>query len=63
VNTRLRSAIWWTGDRLREPSTYAGLAVLLGSLHMAGAPAWVTAITAIGTGIGGVIAIVLPEQN
>lgn len=59
----LRDSIWWTGDRLREPSTYAGLGILLGSLHVAGAPAWVQAITLLGTGIGGVIAIVLPEKG
>jgi hypothetical protein len=55
--------ISWLGARLREPSTYAGLGILLAALHLANAGDWVSAITAIGTGIGGIIAIVLPEAK
>jgi len=55
--------ISWLGTRLREPSTYAGIAVVLAALHFGNASDWVSAITAIGTGIGGLIAIVLPEAN
>jgi hypothetical protein len=51
----------WVGARLREPSTYAGLAVLLGLAHFGNVDGWVAALTSIGVGIGGVIAIVLPE--
>lgn len=52
----------WLGARLREPSTYAGLAVLLTAVfHMKDATAWSSAIESIGVGIGGVIAILLPE--
>ena len=55
--------ISWLGARLREPSTYAGIAVVLAALHFGNAGDWVSAITSIGTGIGGLIAIVLPEAN
>lgn len=55
--------ISWLGARLREPSTYAGLGVLLAAFHLANAGDWVSAITAIGTGVGGIIAILLPEAK
>lgn len=55
--------ISWLGARLREPSTYAGLGVLLAAFGLANAGDWVSAITAIGTGIGGIIAILLPEPK
>jgi len=55
--------ISWLGARLREPSTYAGLGIVLAALRLANAGDWVSAITAIGTGIGGIIAIVLPESK
>ena len=55
--------ISWLGARLREPSTYAGLGIVLAALHLANAGDWVSAITAIGTGIGGIIAILLPEAQ
>ena len=45
--------ISWLGARLREPSTYAGIAVVLAALHFGNAGDWVSAITSIGTGIGG----------
>ena len=53
--------ISWLGARLREPSTYAGLGILLAALHFGNVSDWVSAISSIGVGIGGVIAIVLPE--
>jgi len=54
----------WVGKRLREPSTYAGLAVLLGgAAHLANADAWTAAIASIGVGVGGIIAILLPEKR
>ena len=55
--------ISWLGARLREPSTYAGLGVLLAAFHLADAGDWVSAITAIGTGVGGIIAMLLPEAK
>ena len=53
----------WFGKRLREPSTYAGLAVLLGAFHFGNAQDWVAALSSIGVGVGGVIAILLPERK
>ncbi len=58
---KVEQDVSWLGARLREPSTYAGLAVLLGLLHFGDVSSWTAAITSIGVGIGGVIAIVLPE--
>ena len=56
--------ISWLGARLREPSTYAGLAILLGGIfHLSNADGWAAAITSIGLGVGGIIAIVLPEAK
>jgi hypothetical protein len=53
----------WLGGRLREPSTYAGLAVLLSLAHFADASTWANAIESIGIGVGGIIAILLPERK
>lgn len=58
----LKKDISWIGARLREPSTYAGLAVLIGAVAHYTLPAGALSdITSIGTGIGGLIAIFLPE--
>lgn len=46
-------------DRLKEPSTWAGLAGIAASLGIA-APVYAT-ISAVGIAIAGVIAIFLPE--
>jgi hypothetical protein len=51
----------WIGARLREPSTYAGLAMLLAALHVGGAESWAHALASIGMGVGGIVAILLPE--
>jgi hypothetical protein len=51
----------WIGARLREPSTYAGLAVLLGMLGLHDVPDAVKDISEIGMGLGGLIAIFLLE--
>jgi hypothetical protein len=51
----------WLGARLREPSTYLGLSALLAAFHLADASSWVSALTSLGIGIGGIIGIVLPE--
>jgi hypothetical protein len=51
----------WFGARLREPSTYAGLAVLLGMFGLHDVPQAVKDISEIGMGLGGLIAIFLPE--
>jgi hypothetical protein len=51
----------WLGGRLREPSTYAGLAVLIALAHVGDASSWAHALESIGIGVGGIIAILLPE--
>ncbi len=54
----------WIGARMREPSSYAGLAVILGAvLHVSGAGDLAAALTSIGIGIGGLIAFFLPEKK
>lgn len=54
----------WLGARLREPSTYAGLAVLLAAAHLTSdQDSLVHALTLIGTGVGGLIAILLPDPG
>jgi hypothetical protein len=56
--------ISWIGARLREPSTYAGLAIVLGALFgFRNADQWASALTSVGIGVGGIIAIVLPEAR
>ena len=52
----------WIGARLREPSTYAGLAALLAVFHLSTDAGLMHSLTLIGTGIGGVISFILPEQ-
>lgn len=58
---RAEKDISWLGARLREPSTYAGLAAVLAVFHLSTDPGLVHSLAMIGTGIGGVIAFVLPE--
>ena len=58
---KIEQEVSWLGARLREPSTYAGLGILLAALHFGNVSDWVSAISSLGIGIGGVIAIVLPE--
>jgi hypothetical protein len=53
--------VTWLGARLREPSTYLGLGALLAAFHLADASSWVSAVTSIGLGVGGIIGILLPE--
>ncbi|WP_200844369.1 hypothetical protein [Rhizobium sp. 18065] len=49
--------------RLREPSTYAGLAALVGSLGFAFAPEAGQSILAVGTAVAALLAIWLPEKK
>jgi hypothetical protein len=52
----------WLGARLREPSTYVGIAALLaGVVHLPAAAQWATVITDGGLALGGLLGIVLPE--
>jgi hypothetical protein len=59
---RAKRDISWLGARLREPSTYAGLAAVLAVFHLSTDPGLMHDLSLIGTGIGGVISFVLPEQ-
>ncbi len=48
--------------RLREPSTYAGIATLLTGLSfIPNAMAWANEVELIGAAISGLLAIILPE--
>lgn len=49
--------------RLREPSSWAGLAVLLGSLGMSIPAELAQPIGLIGAGIAGLVAFFLPERG
>ncbi len=50
-------------SRLREPSTYAGLAAIAAAFGMAVPAEWMTAVSALGVAVGGVLAVVLGEQK
>jgi hypothetical protein len=51
--------------RLKEPSTYAGLAsvIMMGSAFIPNASAWAHEVTLIGAAITGLLAIILPETK
>lgn len=49
-------------SRLREPSTYAGLAAVAAAFGVAIPVEWVQALSALGVAIAGVVAMVLPER-
>lgn len=50
--------------RLREPSTYAGIAALVGSLSfIPNADAWSQVVIAAGAAIAGALAILLGEKK
>jgi hypothetical protein len=60
---RAQKDISWIGARLREPSTYAGLAAVLAVFHLSTDSGLVHSLTMIGMGIGGLVSFVLPEQT
>ena len=60
---RAEKDISWLGARLREPSTYAGLAAVLAVFHLSTDSGLVHSLTMIGMGIGGLVSFVLPEQT
>ena len=62
---KVEQDVSWIGARLREKSTYAGLLVLLGLVapHLTDPSALVSALSMIGMGVGGLIAIILPEKT
>lgn len=57
------SAITWAIQRLREPSTYAGLAGLLGAFGLADATSWAHDISMAVMGLSGVAAMLLKEAG
>lgn len=57
----MKSNLAWLGARLMEPSTYAGMGVLLGMVGLNLDPGVAKDLAMIGTGLGGLIAFVAPE--
>lgn len=57
----LREVANWLKVRLAEPSTYAGLALLSGSLGFQLDPGLLKQLATVGMGASGIIAMVLPE--
>jgi hypothetical protein len=53
----------WIIDRMREPSTWAGLATIAVSLGHAGGAALIGQIASVIVPIIGAVAVVLPETN
>jgi hypothetical protein len=49
--------------RLREPSTYAGLAALLAAFGVTIAPEKMTAIVSLATALAGAAAVFLPDRK
>lgn len=56
-------ALSYIGDRLREPSTWAGLSSLVTGLGVAVSPDRWQEIMAIGMGIGGFLAVIVKEPK
>lgn len=57
------AALVYVIARLKEPSSYAGLAGLLGSVHIANSADIATSLTSIGIGVASLISILLPEKS
>lgn len=57
----LEKDVSWLGARLREPSSWAAVAALLGVLNLSVDPGLMHDLSLVGMGLGGVIAFVLPE--
>ena len=60
---RLEKDVSWIGARLREPSTYAGLAAVLGVMGLSTDPGLVKNLSMIGMGLGGLVSFLLPEAK
>lgn len=50
-------------SRLREPSTYAGLAGLAAAFGFVVPAEWAQAAAGLGVALGGVLAVVVPEAQ
>ena len=54
--------VTWVLARLKEPSTYAGLAGLLVAAHLCGdCSTWADAVKYVGIGLASAAAVLLPE--
>lgn len=49
-------------SRLREPSTYAGIAALAAALGLSVSAEWVQAVSALGAAVAGVVAMAMKER-
>jgi hypothetical protein len=63
MNDRLRKFLRFSLERLREPSTFAGLASVALMLHHAIPDQTVQGLSAIGAGVAGLLACFLPENK
>lgn len=59
----MSSILSFLASRLREPSTWAGIGTLITGVGVALKPELWQAITAIGLGLGGLLAVFIPEQK
>jgi hypothetical protein len=53
----------WLVHRLREPTTYAGLGVLLAGFGLHDSASWANAITTTAMGLAGIAAMVMAEKG
>lgn len=53
----------WIIARLREPSTYAGIAALLGAFGLTFDDSFVQAFSAFGVAAGGLLAVILGDKG
>lgn len=59
----MTSIIAYIVNRMKEPSTYAGLAALLGVVGVKLAPEALQAIITVATAIAGAVAVFVPDLN
>lgn len=59
----MTNLISFFATRLREPSTWIGLGSMVTAIGFAVKPELWQAISAIGIGIGGLLAVLLPENK
>lgn len=53
----------WVVERLKEPSTYAGLAIVARSLHLQFTQPQQSAIVTAGIAFAGLLAVLIPEKK
>jgi hypothetical protein len=61
--SQVRKDVSWIGARLREPSTYAGIAAMLAAFGFGHGDQWAEVIVSAGIAITGALAIVMPEDR